>query len=96
MQIGSRWRVGDHPPASIPHVLAQEIAQVERDLSVHFTPDDEPSSWTLTWLERRPICTLAPHIALSIDTLGKVIRTPIAEHPEDTVLPSDNDDWLNS
>lgn len=52
MQLGSRWRVGTEPPSRLPAELVAAIRDVETGL------DDETMSWTLTWLEGRPIVEL--------------------------------------
>ncbi len=54
MQLGTRWAVGSQPPASVPDDLRPGIADAEAVLG------DEGAglSWTLTWLEGRPVATL--------------------------------------
>jgi hypothetical protein len=53
MQLGSRWSVGQPPPARLPEDLLARIAEVEAGL-----PPDSSLRWTLTWLEGRPIAEL--------------------------------------
>lgn len=52
MQLGSRWRVGAQPPARLSEELVAAIRAVEAEL------DDATMSWTLTWLEGRPVVEL--------------------------------------
>ena len=57
MQLGTRWSVGDTPPAGLPEVIVAAVKTVEDELRA----EDVPTSgwrWTLTWLERLPIIEL--------------------------------------
>ncbi len=54
MQLGTRWRFGTEPPASVPAALRDRIAAVEADRE----GDGVDQHWTLTWLEGRPIAAL--------------------------------------
>ena len=66
MQLGTRWTAGSEPPASVPQALRAEIARVETTL-----PPGQPApSWTLTWLEGRPIAELATGIEVTLDAEG--------------------------
>lgn len=57
MRLGSRWRFGGEPPASLPSVMRDAIWQAERQLAAdHTEAQREAASWTLTWLENRPVC----------------------------------------
>ncbi|GLK02233.1 hypothetical protein JOD62_002702 [Microbacterium keratanolyticum] len=49
MQLGTRWAAGTDAPASVPAALRPAISQVEA------SADPLTGSWTLTWLEGRPI-----------------------------------------
>ncbi|QAY74998.1 hypothetical protein ET445_12075 [Agromyces protaetiae] len=53
MQLGTRWAFGAEPPRSVPDELRARIAEAEGAL-----PDAAGGSWTLTWLEGRPIAEL--------------------------------------
>lgn len=46
MQIGTRWRTTEAPPASVPSALRDAVLAAEVD------PD---GWWTLTWLEGRAV-----------------------------------------
>lgn len=52
MQLGTRWKLGDTPPASVPASVHPLIEHAES------TSDDHEQHWTLTWLEGRAIATL--------------------------------------
>lgn len=54
MQLGTRWRAGSEPPPVLPDVLRTTVNEVEqeRDAAQHGW------SWTLTWLEGRPMLEL--------------------------------------
>lgn len=69
MQLGTRWPAGDEPPRSVPASIRAEIARVEATL-----PPGQPApSWTLTWLEGRPIAELDTGIEVSLDDEGRAI-----------------------
>jgi hypothetical protein len=53
MQLGTRWPFGAEPPASVPAGLRGRIAAAE---ATH--GDGTGQTWTLTWLEGRPIAEL--------------------------------------
>ncbi len=57
MQLGTRWAVGETPPASLPEVVAFAVRTVEEEL---VATDVETTGWrwTLTWLEGRPVVEL--------------------------------------
>lgn len=74
MQLGTRWTAGDEPPRSVPAELRDEIAGVERDL-----PDGSRPTWTLTWLEGRPIAELDNGIEVVIDADGSVVSRPFQD-----------------
>lgn len=53
MQLGTRWSVGDVPPARLPESVVTAIGEVEAEIG------DRPGwRWTLTWLEGRPVVEL--------------------------------------
>lgn len=69
MQLGTRWAVGDTPPAQLtPEVLAA-IRQVEGEL---LGLDVTDWRWTLTWLERRPVVQLDDGTTIRVDAAGGV------------------------
>lgn len=55
MQLGTRWSVGDTPPARLPQAVTDAIASVEWSLD---GIDTSQWRWTLTWLESRPVVEL--------------------------------------
>jgi hypothetical protein len=53
MQLGTRWNLGDAPPARLAEPMMAAIREVETEVG------DRPGwRWTLTWLESRPIVEL--------------------------------------
>lgn len=83
MQIGSRWAAGAPPHSGVPQSLYPALAAAERE---------HPSamSWTLTWLEGRPRCTLDDRVTVFEDANG-AIRTDELSDDE----AGDDDDWLS-
>ncbi|GHD38981.1 hypothetical protein D9V29_07410 [Mycetocola manganoxydans] len=57
MQLGTRWTVGDIPPAGLPEVVVAAVRTVEDELRAEDV-DARSWRWTLTWLERRPVIEL--------------------------------------
>jgi hypothetical protein len=57
MQLGTRWAVGEQPPASLPEVVTYAVSTVEEDL-VATDVDTSGWRWTLTWLEQKPVVSL--------------------------------------
>ena len=47
MQLGTRWRAGETPPASLSETWVEAIRSAEANGCDH-------GSWTLTWLEGYP------------------------------------------
>ena len=64
MQLGTRWSVGDTPPATLPAAVLAAIIAVEADLT---GVDTATWRWTLTWLERKPIVQLDDGTTLRFD-----------------------------
>lgn len=79
MRLGTRWGVGSTPPAQVPTELRELIVDAERGLE----KASPTASWTLTWLEGRPIATLDDGTTVTLD--GVAGPTDPAE--------SDSDDW---
>jgi hypothetical protein len=52
MQLGTRWSVGDTPPAVLPGAVVAAVRSVELEVA---GIDTTGWRWTLTWLERRPV-----------------------------------------
>lgn len=51
MQIGGRWRVGTPPPG---HLSASFVAKID-EAEARASDAERAGSWTLTWLEGRPV-----------------------------------------
>lgn len=64
MQLGTRWSVGDAPPASLPVPVAAAVAASEAELS---GVDTNGWRWTLTWLEGKPVVQLDDGTTLRFD-----------------------------
>lgn len=64
MQLGTRWSVGDTPPATLPEAVLAAVASVEAELT---GVDVSTWRWTLTWLERKPIVQLDDGTTLRFD-----------------------------
>lgn len=75
MQLGTRWNVGDQPPARLSAEVVDAIGVVEAELAGIHTVGWR---WTLTWLEGRPVVELDD---------GTIIRVA----PDGTVLVEDAD-----
>jgi len=56
MQLGTRWSLGDTPPATLPDAVLGAIASVEAELTGHESA--ATWRWTLTYLESKPIVQL--------------------------------------
>lgn len=69
MQLGTRWNVGDAPPARLPGEVVAAITQVERELDGIST---DGRRWTLTWLEGRPVVELDDGTTIRVDAAGEV------------------------
>ncbi|WP_374010731.1 hypothetical protein [Leifsonia sp. LS-T14] len=88
MQLGTRWSVGDKPPASLPEVVAYAVQTVEEEL---VATDVETSgwNWTLTWLEAKPVVTLDDgteiHYNPSEDsaTISQLVEADASDYDED-------------
>lgn len=80
MQLGTRWRVGQPPHASVPSALLPMISAAEQQYP-------EASAWTLTWLEGRPRCALDDLLLVTLDGTESLRTTEEAL--------DDDDDWLS-
>ena len=72
MQLGTRWSVGDTPPATLPAAVLAAIVAVEADL---VGTDTATWRWTLTWLERKPIVQLDDGTTLRFDPATNEVTT---------------------
>jgi hypothetical protein len=76
MQLGTRWTVGDEPPAAVPPTLRAQIAAVEETLPEGQLATVGRPRWTLTWLEGRPVAELDSGVIVTLDASGTaVVRT---------------------
>ncbi len=78
MQLGTRWDVGDEPPASLPEAMHRAIVRVEAELEADGI-DASTWRWTLTWLERRPIAELDDGTRVVLGADGGVAILPYAD-----------------
>ncbi|MCY7413290.1 MAG: hypothetical protein LH471_09710 [Salinibacterium sp.] len=69
MQLGTRWRVGSSPPTRLAESVLAAIAEVEGELAA---VDTAGWSWTLTWLEGRPVVELDDGTSIRVDHEGAV------------------------
>lgn len=88
MQMGSRFALGAPVPAGLPHVVEIAIQAVEEELTA-LGEDNSGWSWTLTWLEGRPV--------LELDD-GTIIRYNPGEDSATITQPAvaveDDEDWI--
>lgn len=54
MQIGGRWPFGATPPRGLPADFIDALTTAEAEAP----PEQRSGSWTLTWLEGRPVAEL--------------------------------------
>ncbi|CAN5304370.1 hypothetical protein BH11ACT4_BH11ACT4_10790 [soil metagenome] len=66
MQLGTRWSLGDEPPARLPDDVVAAIRQVETEVG------ERRWRWTLTWLEGRPVVELDDGTTIRIGYDGGV------------------------
>ena len=69
MQLGTRWSVGDEPPARLADEVITAIRAVEAEL---LEIDTSAWKWTLTWLEGRPVIELDDGTTLRVAPDGSV------------------------
>ncbi len=74
MQLGTRWSVGDEPPARLTDEVRAAISAVEAELASF---DTSAWRWTLTWLEGRPVVELDDGTTIRVAHDGTVsVETP--------------------
>jgi hypothetical protein len=73
MQLGTRWSVGDEPPAALPSAVNHAVREVESELA---GIDTSGWRWTLTWLEGRPVVELDDGTTIRLDASGAATVTP--------------------
>lgn len=66
MQLGTRWLVGDEPPARLPQAVIDAVYDVEGELAEQGV-DTTDWSWTLTYLEGRPVVELDDETVITYD-----------------------------
>ena len=90
MRIGTRWSAGAPPHPSVPIDLHATIRRVDADGS--------SLSWTLTWLEGRPVCRRSDDVVVTLSSTHEVTLTypPSDERQTHGFDDSDidDDDWL--
>ena len=69
MQLGTRWNVGDEPPARLSGAVREAVARVEAELAGIST---DGWRWTLTWLEGRPVVELDDGTSIRVGHDGSV------------------------
>lgn len=69
MQLGTRWAVGDTPPARLDAPVVLAIRDVEAQLA---EIDTSVWRWTLTWLESRPVVTLDDGTTILVSREGTI------------------------
>jgi hypothetical protein len=72
IQLGTRWLVGDEPPAKLPQVVIDAVYEVEGELAEQGVAAAGEWSWTLTWLEGRPVVELDDETTVEYDAEGDV------------------------
>lgn len=77
MKLGTRWGFGSAPPTAVPIGIHAAISEAEAAAG----PAGEGSSWTLTWLEGRPIATLDDGTTVTID--GGIPRISTVDGEDD-------------
>lgn len=86
MQLGTRWAAGSEPPASVPAALRPAIVDAETrsvaggTLSLYTGALNLlRGTWTLTWLEGRPIAELDTGWEVSRTASGEVVVRPFED-----------------
>ena len=92
MQLGTRWSVGTPPPASVSDIMTAVILDHE---AAH--PEWAGMTWTLTFLEGRPIAELDDGTTISWDAAGTAahVTFPVSAVETGTAAtpPQPEDDW---
>lgn len=74
MQLGTRWLAHTPPPQQLDHSVVDAISEVERELAA-LKQDTSQWSWTLTYLEGRPVVQLDDGTTISVNADGFVSIT---------------------
>ena len=67
MQLGTRWNLGDEPPARLAENVVAAIREVEAEVG-----ERDGWRWTLTWLEDRPVVELDDGTTIRVGHDGTV------------------------
>ena len=67
IQLGTRWLVGDEPPSRLPQAVIDAIYEVEGELAEQGVAAAGEWSWTLTWLEGKPVVELDDETVIEYD-----------------------------
>ena len=78
MQLGTRWSVGEEPPAALPEPFVRAVLRVEAELEADGV-DAVGWRWTLTWLEGRPVVELDDGTRIVAAPEGATILPPADE-----------------
>lgn len=77
IQLGTRWLVGDEPPSRLPQPVIDAVYEVEGELAEQGV-DAAEWSWTLTWLEGKPVVELDDETTVEYDpeTDSAIVTAP--------------------
>ena len=67
MKIGSRWKVGEKPPAAVPESMVKLISEHEATLDERERRD---YTWTLSWMEGHPNVAIDDGTEILWDTIS--------------------------
>lgn len=89
MQLGTRWTIGEAPPAGLPEVIVAAVKTVEDELRA----EDVTTTgwrWTLTWLERKPVVELDDGTIITYNSVTD--SATIRQYDEPTLDGDDDED----
>lgn len=75
MRLGTRWGHGDEPPRALPDAVRDVVNDVGGSAG--------PGSWTLTWLEGRPIVEHDTGVRVRVTRGGEVVVDDVDDDLED-------------
>ena len=74
MQLGTRWSVGEEPPARLSDAVRAAVRAVEAEVQWF---DTSTGRWPLTWLDGRPVVELDDGTVIRVGHDGTVMtETP--------------------
>lgn len=79
MRLGTRWMSGAPLPAAVPAILHEQIRIIDEAIPSDQLGQPRPS-WTLTFLEGRPVAELDTGVIVEATADGGVI---VRHDPED-------------